>query len=217
MSSASTIKTPIMLAVLDQVYQYRLRLDDKICVDNICEDTQVFDCGARRASILELLVWMITLSDNTSTNALIDLVGFDKINHYMSYELGLTQTVLRRKMLDFVSRQNGCDNLTTACDMYKIFRKLFCGEILDPELCGEAIWILKKQRNGKLFTRYIWEDVILAHKTGGLDYLSHDTGVFTLDGRQVFLGVLVQNAPDIDGDPKLIGRVARTVYDMFCG
>ena len=47
---------------------------------------------------------------------------------------------------------------------------------------------------------YKRQDVPCAHKTGGLDRLSHDSGVFELPGRPYFIAVLIWDAPDIDVD-----------------
>jgi beta-lactamase class A len=157
---------------------------------------------------------MIVLSDNTSTNALINLLGFGLVNQYIKC-LGMERTVLRRKMLDEAARAEGRDNFTTAADMLVLFRKLFAYQILTPELCALAIHILGKQRDYGRFMRYIWEDVPLYHKTGGLDYLSHDVGVFNFNGQYIYLGVFLQHTPDINGDHSLIGRVARVVYDHY--
>ena len=54
-----------------------------------------------------------------------------------------------------------------------------------------------------------------AHKTGGLDRLSHDAGVFELPGRPYFIAVLIWDAPDIDGDEPLAGRVSKLVFDYY--
>jgi beta-lactamase class A len=216
MSSASTIKTPIMLAVLELVAMGRLFMDKFIEVRELTGDSIVFE-SARKARVIELLTWMIIYSDNTATNALIDLAGSDFINRYIQYDLEMKDTFLRRKMLDFDSRAAGKDNVTTACDMFGCYKKLFDGEILTDELCDTAVRILRKQRDTQRLTRFIWEDVIVAHKTGGLDYLSHDCGVLSICGRQIYLGVFIQNAPDTDGDPRLIGRIGRIVFDEFIG
>ena len=209
-SSASTIKVPIMLAAMD-FYKYE-GLGEKTPVSELTGDSLVFD-EPRQSSVAELITWMIVNSDNTATNALIEIMGFDFINSYIKNHLLLNNTALMRKMLDFESRARGADNSTTARDMFFVYKKLFCGEILTPEARAEAIKILRGQRDRRAFSRYIWEEHSVAHKTGGLDYLSHDCGVFSLRGKNVYLGVFIQNAPDISGDPKLIGRVARAVFD----
>ena len=151
----------------------------------------------------ELLVWMIVLSDNTATNVLIGLLGAECINA-AACSVGTKNTVLERKMLDWDAVSAGRNNYTSAEDLLRVFRALYAETVLTPELCALARSILRRQRDTRMLTRYIWQDVPCAHKTGGLDRLSHDAGVFELPGRPYFIAVLIWDAPDIDGK---IGRL----------
>ena len=210
-SSASVIKAPILLTLFYKARQGALHPEDMIYVEHILDDTAVFDSGPRKASLYELAVWMTVLSDNTSANALIDVLGFDAVNAFIK-SIGLEHTVLRRKMLDFASRDAGIDNVTSAGDMYRLFKYLFGAGRAEY---ADAIKILRRQRCNEKLPRYIWEDVAIAHKTGGLDYLSHDAGVFSFADRDVFAGVFLWNTEHIDGDSRLIGRIGRLVYDYY--
>lgn len=62
--AASTIKVQIMLAILEQVRQNKIKLNDKLLVKNtdILEDTEVFEQGEGYYTIEELLNWMIIKS-----------------------------------------------------------------------------------------------------------------------------------------------------------
>lgn len=210
-SSASVIKVPILMALISSCGRGPLRMDQTVDVTHILDDTQAFEGGPRKASLRELAVWMTVISDNTSANALIDMLGFQQINDFTA-SLGLRQTKLRRKMLDFASREAGIDNVTSARDMFALFMFMF-GE--GGREFSEAVEILRRQRSHNMLTRYIWEDVAFAHKTGGLDYLSHDAGVFTIKDKNVFAGVFLWDTPDKKGDGRLIGRIGRMVYDYY--
>ena len=213
--SASVIKTPIMAAALNEVLKGNISLDTMLAAEEsqILDDTLVFDRGARQASLHELLYWMITQSDNTSTNILIDHFGFGLINEYIG-SLNLKNTFLGRKMLDFEAVKNGINNYTCADDVFSLFRALHSRSILSEPMCSLAAEILLAQRDSRLFRRYIWESSVrIAHKSGGLDYLSHDAGIFYCGSQVYFLGVFMQNTKDIDGEPVLIGNIARTVLN----
>lgn len=216
MSSASMIKIPIMLAALNEVQSGWLSLKQKIVVSTreITGDSSVFDGKARDASLEELITWMIITSDNTAANVLIGLLEMDTINRYCG-SLGAKNTVLKRKMLDFDAAAKGLDNLTTARDVCLMYFLLDAKKILTPELCKTAIEILKKQRRNSCLPRYIWEDVEIAHKTGGLDYLTHDAGIFYVDEKKYYLGVFLQRCGDIKGNPQLIGEISRLVLDYY--
>lgn len=216
MASASLIKVPVMLALLEDVRAGKRRLNDVIRVESGCllEDSEPFDRGARGATLEELLTWMIIVSDNTSTNALIDGIGMEKINAWCA-GAGLRDTVLMRKMLDFGAIERGMNNYTSARDQFILFNNLTENKILTPGLCATALRIFKKQRSGDMLLRYIWEDAEVAHKTGGLDYLCHDAGIFFLPGVAYFLAVLLQGSDRINGDRRLAGGISRAAYDYY--
>jgi beta-lactamase class A len=56
---------------------------------------------------------MIAVSDNAATNVLIDRVGRDNVNT-MLRNLGLSKTMLRRKMMDIAAARRGEENVATA-------------------------------------------------------------------------------------------------------
>jgi beta-lactamase class A len=214
--SASVIKIPIMVCALEEVLAGNLSLDDKFYVS---AEMMLDDCinfpKPRDASLLELLTWMEINSDNTATNVLIELLGFDKINGSIG-KMDLHSTALMRKMLDFASIERGRNNCTSNLDIFYLFKKLHEKSILTPELCGVALGILAKQRDNKKLARYIWEDgVRIAHKTGGLDYLCHDAGIMEFGSKSIYVGVFTDKCSEIDGYPELIGEIGRLAYDFF--
>ena len=173
--SASIIKVPIMLAILNEVQNARLNFKDKILVKNqdILEDTEIFENGEGYYTIYELLNWMIIKSDNTATNVLIRKIGMETVNNYLINVLETKSTYLQRYMLDENAIKNGFNNYSSQQDMLNIFTKLFNKTILNDELCDVSIKILYNQRCQNQIMRYIYEPVKFAHKTGSLDYLNH--------------------------------------------
>jgi len=221
--SASTIKTPIMLTALDRVQNGTLKIDQMLPVESkeILEDTEVFDHGEPAYSLEELLTWMIINSDNTATNVLIEWLGMGAVNTY-SDSLGLESTVLERKMLDWDALRAGRNNFTSAADQLIIFTKLYHQLILTPALCGLAIRILKQQRDFSSAFRYIADpSLTAAHKTGGLDHLNHDVGIFYLPDRAYYFGCFVTDCMgETEENPlaqKLIGRLSKSVYEFYKG
>lgn len=216
--SASTIKVFILLAALDEVRLGRLALDAPVAVTaaDILPDTRVFVDGPGMHPLEELLVWMIVLSDNTATNVLIGLLGMDRVNA-AAQSVGAQSTLLERKMLDWDAVAAGRNNYTSAADLLCVFRALYGETVLTPELCALARSILRRQRDTGMLMRYIWQDVPCAHKTGGLDHLCHDAGVFEFPGKPYFIAVLIWDAPDIEGDEPLAGRISKLIFDYYSG
>ena len=221
--SASTIKLPILCRALQDVMEGTLQLDQfvPICPGDYCDDTNVFEPTYRQdgASLWEMLYWMIVSSDNTATNAMISLLVFDHVNDYCQ-TMGLTQTSLQRKMLDFEAVAQGRNNYTSPKDLYRLFAALYHGEILNPPLRETALDFLSRCRHMDALQRYLPDPVVVAHKPGGLDHLNHDAGIFLLKDRPFYLGIFTWDGPALDGQPeqnRFIGKLSRMIYDAVKG
>ena len=221
--SASTIKVPILCCALQDVLEGKRSLEQvvPIAAQDFCEDTEVFEPNYRQdgASLWEMLYWMIVSSDNTATNAIITLLGFEYVNRYCQ-RIGLTHTSLQRKMLDFQAIAQGRNNYTSLVDLYRVFSMLYHGEILNQPLRDIAFDFLTRCRHTDALQRYIPDPVAVAHKPGGLDHLNHDAGIFLLKNRPYYLGIFTWDGPTLDGQPqqnRLIGQLSRMVYDAVKG
>ena len=217
--SASTIKTPILAAALEQARRGRLSLSDTLEVPPaaVLPDTTVFDRGESRYTVEELLYWMIAVSDNTATNVLLDAVGMDAVTEYCA-ALGLKSTLCRRKMLDFEAAREGRNNVTSALDQRRLFWLLRENAILTPALCRTALDILSRQRHMDALLRYVPDRVVFAHKGGGLDGVTHDCGIFLSLPRPLYVGIFTWEGPSPDGDPeqkRFVGRLGKAVFDAY--
>ena len=100
-SSASVIKIFILSTAYEMAEQGKLNLEEKIRVrrKDMVGGAGVLNsrAGEPVLSIRELLQLMITESDNTATNVLIDRLTFACIQDYCDTN-GFTDTVLRRKI-----------------------------------------------------------------------------------------------------------------------
>ena len=221
--SGSTIKVALLCCALQDVMEGKLSLQQfvPICHGDYCDDTEVFEPTYRQdgASLWEMLYWMIVSSDNTATNGVISLLGYDHVNDYCR-KMGLCQTSLQRKMLDFQAIWEGRNNYTSPVDLYRMFSVLYHGEILTQPLRDVALDFLSRCRHTDALQRYIPDPVVVAHKPGGLDHLNHDAGIFLLEDRPYYLGVFTWDGPALDGEPqqnRLIGKLSRMVYDAVKG
>lgn len=221
--SASTIKLPILCCALQDVMEGKYSLEQfvPICPGDYCDDTDVFEPTYRQdgASLWEMLYWMMVSSDNTATNAMISLLGFDHVNDYCQ-TMGLTQTSLQRKMLDFEAVAQGRNNYTSPKDLYRLFAALYHGEILNQPLRETALDFLSRCRHTDALQRYLPDPVVVAHKPGGLDHLNHDAGIFLLKDRPFYLGIFTWDGPALDGQPEqnqFIGKLSRMIYDAVKG
>lgn len=215
--SASIIKLPIMAMAMQQHKANILSLSDRITIRE--EDRVPFSIitmldNSNTYTIRDLITLMIVQSDNTATNVLIDLLGIDNINKYIT-ELGLCSTILGRKMMDFDARAKGLDNFTTSGDMAHFLEQLYYNKIVDSEYSGIMLDIMKMQLDRTMLYYDIPDQVITAHKTGELHNINHDVGIFYTDNGDYSFCMLTWNSINNNYARKTISKAAKLVYDYF--
>lgn len=143
----------------------------------------------------EILTKMITDSDNTATNIIIDqLGGVTKVNQEIQ-ALGATQTTLRRKMLDTQALANGKDNTTTAKDMGVLLTKLYNHQCLGATDDSAILSILAQTKNHEKLPAQLPAGTTVYNKTGEYpDYgVQNDAALIKNDKGAFVAVVLSQN------------------------
>lgn len=214
--SASMIKLPVLLAVLEEVRQGQAGLQEKITIDpsQILTDSLVYRKSPAQDSVEKLLTWMIINSDNTASNVLTDYFGMAKVNEYIKM-MGLKDTVMQRRMLDHEAIAAGFNNYTSHEDLYVLYKKLWNREILNDELCVLALDILLRQRDRNLFLRYLDGDVRYYHKTGQLDHICHDGGILVLGDKVLYTGISIYGFTHEGQMNEAMGHLGRLIYEFL--
>lgn len=213
--SASTIKIPLMMAVLQEegkTFEFCERLP--LSNENRVDFSVVTQIGQGDYSIEEYLDWMMIESCNASTNVLIDRVGADKVNRIFE-DLKMEKSVLQRKMMDVQARLKGNDNFTSAKDMAILLRSIYRREYFEEESCRKAIEIMKRCRDFDLLLRYLPRAPVFAHKTGGLDEVNHDVGIF-YGKTAVLVSAFTQSDNHVERDSKrvsMLGHIGRWLWE----
>ncbi len=214
--SASTIKIPIMVEALRQVEWGKLQLDQKIVINE--KDKVAFsiisELGVWEYSILDLITLMIIISDNTATNILIDILGYESINNLLK-KLNLKNTKLSRKMMDFQAIREGRTNTTSPVDISIILEGIYDNNILNEGNSKLALDIMKRQLHRDCIPRYLEDDIVIANKTGELDGLNHDIGIVYSDRCTYLIGIFTENGKDNLTNKSLIGNISKLVYDYM--
>lgn len=186
--SASMIKVFIMAYVMDEAAHSKLNLglpitmkaSDKVGGAGIISGWRT----GTEISIEELTRLMITESDNTATNMLIDYLGMDNINKYIQKN-GYSETILQRKMMDLEAVAAGRENYSSVKDLGAFFSKLLNHSCVSYEYDQRMIDILLQQTDTEVFPAAL-SNASIAHKTGELNNLYDDGGIiFTDDGAYV--------------------------------
>lgn len=213
-TSASMIKLLILACLLDQAAAGEVMLATSIemTYDDIVGGSGVIiGWGAGACfTVKDLAYYMITASDNTAANMLIDLLGMDVINEEAT-KLGLTATSLQRRMMDTEAQANGFENYMSSDDAATILKMIAAGTLVNEDMSALALGFLKEQTVNAGLLDGVPSDVMVAHKTGELTAVSHDGGIVLA----AYPYVLVVMTEGIDNSIaySVIASVSQAVYD----
>jgi len=217
--AASLVKIPIMAAVFEAATEGRVRLTDTVrlhAADKVPGSGLLKDQPNGSVWTLEQLVEiMITESDNTATNLLIERMGYGFFNRYCE-RVGLQQTLLVRKMMDFSKRDQGVENFTSAEDIATILRRLYRHEVVDEMTSERALNLLKRQTLNDRIPARLPSGTVVAHKTGLERHLCHDAGiVFTPKGDFLITVLTRHNDSTSQRAKTFIATVAHEAYQYL--
>lgn len=156
--SASTVKIPIMIAIYRMIDRGELALDD-LHVVRAAEKSPgsgvLLHMHAGIAlSIADLLYLMMSISDNTATNILIELAGMPAVNAAMA-DLGMAGSILGRPMRGRLAIAGEQENYSTPEDYTRALQALFDGEAASPASCAAMLATLEKQQNRRRIGRHV--------------------------------------------------------------
>jgi len=217
--AGSTIKVPILIEALRQVKTGQLSLSTEYAIrgGKSCGGSGVIRhlSDGIIFSVQDLLTLMIIVSDNTATNALIDILGMQSVNKTMR-SLGYYGIVLNRKMYDWDAVEQGRENYVVASEMTDLLLRLARRELVTPELDGLAHDIMRAQLFSDVLGLFLPEGV-LANKTGQVGTAVNDCGIVTTDGFSYAIAVFTQDTASIGETKVAIGRISKLIYDAVTG
>jgi beta-lactamase class A len=159
-------------------------------------------------SYRELCRRMIVDSDNTAGNIVLNQIGYDAVNNYMS-QIGTQQTKVQRLFMDFAARDAGHDNLTTPADMLLILQVLARGD------AEEILNFMQQNQDRVKIPAQLPPNTFVANKTGTLPGIEHDVGLVNIPGREYMIVVMSQGLPDNQNGINAIAQFSREVYNWF--
>jgi len=227
--TASLIKVSILVTVFDLVAKGQLSLDDPLTVLKI---DQVPGSGVAQylhnGTILTVrdAAWlMITISDNTATNLLLDRIIIRRVWNKMD-SLGLRDTRVHSKSFLRVS-SIAMDSsvkyglgVTTPDEMATLFQLLAKGKAVNPASDSAMLDILEHNENGEKLQRYVY-GVRAAHKSGETDQVRTECSLYYLRNRIVACVLTKENvdqrySPDTEAH-LTIGRMGEAIVNAWGG
>ena len=218
--TASAIKLAIVYELFKQADEKRIDLEEKVTLDRrqaVGGTGVLVEMGTPTLSIRDYAVLMVTLSDNTATNVLIDRLGMDRIAARMQ-GLGLNGTKLRRHMMDTAAARRGDENVSTPDELVRLLEAMH-GPMTGPArtghyLMGEAIDLLKKPKENRL-RKGLPEGVASADKSGELEGVRVDAGIVFAKNRPYVLCVMTTFLKDEAEGERAIEEISRVAYEYF--
>lgn len=227
--AASTIKLGLASLIMKGVDEQKWSLDTKIMVnpaDIVAGSGTLQNDGAtafpQNITLGRLMRLMITVSDNTATNVLIDFIGrsdfpggiatndgtipidgsnnsFDTMNGFakvntFTHSLGLVDSGfhLGRKMM--LSHTADQENMIAPDEDAKLLDMIYNSTFLSRASSSQIIsWMRQQQVNTKFGA--VIPRTYLANKTGENTDVSHDTGYILVNGHEVAISIMTSFNP----------------------
>ncbi|MHC5752434.1 MAG: serine hydrolase [Nostoc sp.] len=214
-AAASTIKFPLLVALFQEIDAGRIKLTDKLVMRR---DLKVGESGimqykpiGTKFSVLETATLMMTISDNTATNLVLDRLGGAAKVSQRFRSWGLQNTAMQNLLPDI-----GGTNTTSSKDLVRLAALVSNNRLLSPTSRNQVLGIMRRVKTNSLLPAGIGQGATIAHKTGTLRFIIGDAGIIQMpNGKSYLAGVLVQR-PNYDrraGD--FVREVSRRVYNYL--
>lgn len=239
--TASVIKLPVLLTLMQQVEDGLYSLDDPLMLrrgDKIGGSglLQYLSPGLTM-SLRDWAFLMMSISDNLATNVLIDHVGLAQVQQWLG-DNGYPDVALRRK-IDFNILNKDQNELGTATPaaLTRMITAVFQQKHLSPAACTEMLRLMNKVGYDRV-GRYLpfepygsdvpdEKKLQLAGKTGSLKGMRAQTAVIYRGKPEANNGFALTVMNEGNPEPErwqpdapgvlVIGRLARLVYDGWMG
>lgn len=226
--TASTFKSILLVSLLERIDAGDLSLDDRLMFTRA---KRVAGSGVLKAmssetefTIGDLAVLMITISDNTASQMLFDVVGHARLQATIE-RLGMTGTriplspqnmllgivgldstmgpaVFERSMERLLHRRYDFDhrayspdgNVSTPADMCHLFRRVHNNEALSPESTETFLDVHRNQQIRTVIPHLLPAGTVCAHKTGQFESVSCDVGIVYAEHGPYAVAIMANDA-----------------------
>ncbi len=215
---ASSIKICVLAELYRQAQQGKLKLTDLYTVNSadLVQDSDIMGGltpGVTQITLRDLATMMVAVSDNSATNVLIDRVGMDSVNAFLSAQ-GLHETKLRRKMMDLKAASEGRENVSTPNEMTSLLQALYRGQILNKEMTDDFFKVLSTHKDSWI-PRDLPDDLKIANKPGALEGVRNDSGVIFVEKRPYILCVMTTYLHRERDGEEAISKISLEAWRVF--
>lgn len=163
-----------------------------------------------------LLDLMITRSDNSAANCMIDIAGRKNINETM-HENGWYGSEVTRKFLSRKFEDSGYDTIrstvTSALHAADFMYKIYKNELVNPWVSQQLKVLLGRQLDTTKLSIGLPHTAMFYHKTGWWNYFTNDVGI--VDDRDIrYIIALFTPITEMEVRPRM-KELSRRVYEMM--
>lgn len=214
-SSASTIKLPILVAFFQDVDRGIIKLEERLVMtkDVIAQGSgnMQHESPGTRFTALDTASRMMTISDNTATNMLIKRMGGMKKLNERFITMGLTTTKLRNPLPDLTGT-----NTTSSADLGNLLVKIDGGKLISLRSRDRLLYIMRNIVRDTLLPQGLESGAIIAHKTGDIKSVLGDVGIIDMPSGKRYIASFLVKRPDNSPQAKeFIQQASRTTYQFF--
>ena len=193
MTSAGCMKLPVSMAIMKKIEDKELNLSDMVVIeeeDKMSGSGILKELDSRKYSIEELLKLMLIESDNTATQKLISMIGFDELKDRFK-EIGLKDTIMN-------DMPGSVINYTTSYDLSYCWKSLKNHNYLSKEHSKMIINILKSEQILKKTAFYINGNIKnkIANKPGDAFRVQNDTALIELQKGDFIFSIMSADIPN---------------------
>ncbi len=214
-ASASTIKLPILVALLAEADAGNLDMGESLTMEleDIVDEAgeMQFQPPGTQFSVLETATEMIRISDNTATNLLIKRLGGMTLLNERFRSWGLKQTALQNMLPDL-----GGTNTISPKDLVTLLGRVNRGDILSAAGRDRLFQILQTTETNDLLPQGIGPGATIAHKTGNIGKSIGDVGLVQMPSGKNYLMMAMVERPhgDLRAD-ELIRNLSWETYQFL--
>ncbi|MGV0028729.1 serine hydrolase [Phormidesmis priestleyi] len=212
---ASTIKLPVLVAFFEDVDAGKIRLDELLTMRPELIATESgemqYQPPGSQFTALETATKMITISDNTATNLLIDRLGGKDALNQRFQSWGLTSTAIHNLLPDVEGT-----NTSSSQDLVSLLGLVSNGKLLSMRSRDRLLDIMRHTVTNTLLPSGLGEGATIAHKTGNIGGMTGDVGLVDMpSGKRYLIGVMVKRPRNDDHGEELIRQASRITYQYF--
>jgi beta-lactamase class A len=216
--TASTIKIAILAELFHQAQQGKLSLNEIYTLQSSdlvggSGIASALTPGTTRLTLRDVAALMISVSDNSMTNVIIDRIGMQNVNALLD-SFGLTHTRLRRKMMDIKAAAEGRENISTPREISQLLEALYRGKVLNKQFADDFFNLLCIHKESYI-PRNLPEDLRIANKPGELEGVRNDCGIVFTVKRPYIVCVMSTYVRHEREAGDAIARISAAAYAMF--